>query len=179
MRATGRLIAVVACASLAPPACRSGDASAPRSCEPTRVEVVEQGEHGTVTMTVSCVGAGEPLDARVRFGADALSAMTTQGQGARTSGERVAVVTALGGGAESAGTVTLAMDPATHAIDGVVRAKDARLSGAFTGNYRLVCRVPAAVLDVQANGVRKPSSDSLREDEALSTSFCRRFAPLR
>lgn len=99
MRATGRLIAVVACASLALPACRSGDASAPRSCEPTRVEVVEQGEHGTVTMTVSCVGAGEPLDAQERFGADALSAMTTQGQGARTSGERVAAVTALGGGA--------------------------------------------------------------------------------
>ena len=160
--------------------CRSGDRAAPRSCEPTTIVVHEVGRSGIAELDFSCTGGGDPLEATVRFdGATLLALVSPQSGSSRRVGPRAALVAPLGKNDGESGTIALDLDPTSHTIEGEVHAASPKLSGAFRGAYRLVCRVPASVLNVQQRGVWMPGSESFVDDTELRTDFCTRFAALR
>jgi hypothetical protein len=159
--------------------CRSGPPP-PRSCEPAAIVVQEVGDTGVVDMTVSCTGGdGPPLDAHVAFRGDALLALVGPREGDRVTGPRPARISPAGHDALGAGTVDMMLDPRTHSLRGEVRGEGPRANGHFETAYRLECRVPASVLNVQQNGVAAPGSEAFIVDRELSSTFCRRFAALR
>lgn len=139
----------------------------------------EIGDVGTVEMGVSCSGGGAPLDARIAMSGALLLTLVAPGESAaRATGKRAALVAPLGE-ALGGGTIGLTLDPRSHALEGDVEAHDGRVKGHFEGAYRLECRVPASVLNVQENGVAAPGSEAFVRDDAFASVFCRRFVALR
>jgi hypothetical protein len=182
---TGRVVACALVLGALVASCKKADEGGALACEPTVVTVEEVGVNGVADLVFSCEGEGEPLDARVQFPGEALlHVIAEQGGAVRATGTRPARVAPARGGAFEDGEVSFSLDPLTHSIEGAVRQPGPRLPGAhltgpFRGGYRLVCRVPSAVLNVQQRGVAAPGSEGYVDDVAFASDFCSRFAPLR
>jgi hypothetical protein len=52
-------------------------------------------------------------------------------------------------------------------------------SAEIRGRYRLECKVPEAVLNVQHRGVNAPGSETYTGDPGLDSDFCQKFRALR
>jgi hypothetical protein len=153
----------------------------PSPGEAGKVVLVEEGPHGTAL--VGLVGQGErgrlvglamvsidelkgqeivvPVGAELRFGEARLWSIE--------EGQRRELRT---------GELRFTVDTTGRQLQGHLRGAPGE-STEIRGRYRLECKVPEAVLNVQHRGVNAPGSETYTGDPGLDSDFCQKFRALR
>jgi hypothetical protein len=158
-------------------------AAIPTAGEPGKVVLVEEGEHGTALIGV--VGQGEggrrllglamvslhelkgqeiavPVGTELRFGQAQLWTIE--------DGKRTAI---------RSGEVRFTVDTRGRQLQASLRGATPGEHAEVSGRYRLECKVPESVLNVQQRGVNAPGSETYTGDAHLESDFCQKYRAFR
>jgi len=148
--------------------------------EAGRVVLVEEGEHGTALVGVVGQDGERRLLGLAMVSIDELKAPEVAARVAPQLSPGKALLWVIEGGRRSRldeGELRFSLDPRARQLKATLRSAD--LTAAVDGRYRLECKVPESVLNVQLRGVNAPGSETYAGDPGLDSDFCQKFRSLR
>lgn len=157
-------------------------AAVPGLGEVGKVVLVEEGEHGTALIgvvgqdetrrilglamvSVDQLKGGEvviPAGGELRFGQAQLWTIE--------DGRRTPLKT---------GQIRFSLDTAGRQLQASLQGESPEVRAEISGRYRLECKVPESVLNVQHRGVNAPGSETYTGDPGLDSEFCQKFRSMR